>query len=42
MLRFRPAFGATFVPGASAVPRALAVMFVIRSFSTTTVPWFLA
>src|SRR5579875_200386 len=37
----RPAFCATFVPGASFVPLALAVMFFTSRSSRPTKPWFL-
>jgi hypothetical protein len=40
MLRFSPAFCATFAPGWSMVPRALAVMFLTRRSSIANVPTF--
>src|SRR5229473_3372112 len=40
MPRFRPAFCLTFLPGASTVPLAVAVMFLTRKSSMPTQPWF--
>src|SRR5262249_36840988 len=42
MLRLRPLFWATFLPGSSTVPAALAVIFRTRSFSSLYTPWLLA
>src|SRR5215475_8910119 len=42
MLRLRPLLWATFLPGSSTVPAALAVIFRTRSFSSLYTPWLLA